>query len=230
MSSVQKEPTAPFNPFYGCTILVIAVLTFGGIVAWVLYSGYRQDQEISQFTTDNAPSLPVPTPTEGQKTALLTKLDAFEDASANGKSVPLLLSVEELNTLIVVAGEKGVADYRGIVRFTGMDAKAQLLLTDLCWEINRLPGSDGPKRFLVGQGGFKLYIDKGSLDLHVETLNVPGKTVSTGFLSSLRTWPWLNLAKVKPEVKAVLERITSFEFTPDGTGLVLHAGPPAPAR
>lgn len=223
MSQAQKEPTGPFNPLYGCAILVIAICTFGGIVGWTLYSGYRQDKEIGQFTTDNAPPLPTPTPTEEQKTALLTKLDSFDDATANGKAVPLLLSVEELNTLLVVAGEKEVADYRGIARFTAIDPQSQLLIADLCWQMNRLPGSNGPKRFLVGTGGFKPVIENNSLDLHIETLTVPGKPVSEGFLRNLKAWPWLNLAKLKPHVKAVLEKVTSFEFSPDGSSIILHS-------
>lgn len=233
MSQAQKEPTGPFSPFYGCAILIIAICTFGGIIGWTLYSGYRQDKEIGQFTTDNAPPLPTPTLSEEQKSALLTKLDSFEDATANGKAVPLLLSVDELNTLIVLSGEKEVADYRGIALFTAIDPQAQLLIADLCWQINRLPGSDGPKRFLVGKSGFKPVIENGSLDLHMETLTVPGKQVSEGFFLHLKTIPWLNVAKLKPHVKAVLEKVTSIEFSPDGSSIILHssasggAAPPA---
>ncbi|WP_038170304.1 hypothetical protein [Verrucomicrobium sp. BvORR106] len=233
MSQAQKEPTGPFSPFYGCAILIIAICTFGGIVGWTLYSGYRQDKEISQFTIDNAPPLPTPTLSEEQKAALLTKLDSFEDATANGKAVPLLLSVDELNALIVIAGEKEVADYRGIARFTAIDPQAQLLMADLCWQINRLPGSDGPKRFLVGKSGFKPVIENNALDLHMETLTVPGKEVSLGFFLHLKTIPWLNVAKLKPHVKAVLEKVTSFEFSADGSSIILHstaasgAAPPA---
>jgi hypothetical protein len=224
MSQAKKEPTGPFNPLYGCAILLIVICTFGGIVTWVLYSGYRQDKEIGMFTVENATPLPTPETSEEQKAALLTKLDSFTDASANGKHVPLLLSVEELNTLLVVSGEREVADYRGIVRFTRIDPEAKLLFTDLVWQINRLPFSDAPDRFLVGEGGFKLVIEKNALDVYIETLAVPGKPVSEGFLRNLKAWPWLNLAKLKPEVAAVLGRVTSFEFPPDGSAVILHSG------
>ncbi|HSJ01115.1 MAG: hypothetical protein ACAI34_15300 [Verrucomicrobium sp.] len=233
MSQAQKEPSGPFNPFYGCAILLIAIITFGGIVTWVLYSGYRQDKEIGQFTVENAQPLTAPAATAEQKTALLTKLDSFDDASANGKSVPLLLSVEELNTLLVISAEKGIADYQTIIRFTSIDPKNQYLVADLCWPMNRLPFVEGPQRFLVGQGSFKPVIENKALELHIDSVTVPDKVVSEGFVRNLRAWPWLNLAKLKPEVKAGLEKVTSFEFSPDGSGIILHSGSavasPAPA-
>ena len=67
-------------------------------------------------------------------------------------------------------------------------------------------------------------IENGALELHIETIDVPGKTVTSGFLRQLQTWPWLNLAKLNEEVKTPLSKVTDFEFGPDGSLFILHAG------
>jgi hypothetical protein len=57
---------------------------------------------------------------------------------------------------------------------------------------------------------------------------VPGKTVSPGFIRQLHNWPWLNLAKLKSEVKDPLSKVTRFEFTEGGPLLILHCGEKTP--
>lgn len=221
----QKEPTTSSNPLYGCAILLIAACTFGGIVGWTLFSGYRQDKEIGMFTVDKADPLPVPTLDAAQKDALNQRLKTFAEAARKDEKVELVLTMEDLNALLVVAADSEVGDYRGIVRFTGVDATGKLLTADLCWPMNRLSLKDDSKRYLVGQGGFEPTFDNRAFDLHIVTLTVPGKTVSPGFLRNLGNWPWLNLAKLKPEIAAVLGKITAFEVVSEQRVLRLIADP-----
>jgi hypothetical protein len=227
----QEEPTTSSNPLYGCAILIIAACTFGGIVGWTLYSGYRQDKEIGFFTVDKADPLPVPTLDAAQKDALKARLNTFALAAKKGEKTELALTIDDLNALLVVAAESDVGDYRGIVKFTGVDATGKLLTADLCWPMNRLSIKDDSKRYLVGKGSFEPTFDNKAFDLHIVDLTVPGKTVSPGFLRNLSTWPWLNLAKLKPNIAAALGKITSFEVVSDKAGLRLIADPavkPAP--
>ena len=221
---LTKEPTAGGNPFYGCAILLIAIATFSFIILWSLYSGLKQSSEIDTFTETNAPPLAALEVGEAQKAAVRTKLDAFGMAAKTGRPVTLTLSLDELNAVLVLSGESGVADYRGMLRFTGIDAPAQKLKADIRWQMNNLPFAQAAERFLVGQATFKPVIENNALELHIEDLNVPGKAVSEGFLRHLRGWPWLNLAKLKPEVSAPLAKVTRFEFSTDGMLLVLHCG------
>lgn len=221
---LTKEPTSGSNPFYGCAILLIAITTFAFIILWSLYSGLKQSWEIDTFTETNAPPLAAIETGEPQKTAVRTKLTTFAEAAKAGKPVTLTLSLDELNTVLVLAGESGVADYRGMLRFTGIDAPAQKLKADIRWQMNNLPFAQAAERFLVAQATFKPVIENNALELHIEDLNVPGKTVSEGFLRHLRGWPWLNLAKLKPEVSAPLAKVTKFEFSTDGNLFVLHSG------
>jgi hypothetical protein len=224
-TKLVKQPMGPFNPLYGCAILLIVFATFGFIVTWTIYSGLKQSAEIGEFTTTDAPALEPLAVEEAQKTTIKTKLEAFALMANDGKPVTLTLTPHELNAMLVVAGEAGVADYRDMVRFTGFDVPAQLLKADIRWKMNNLPFVEAPDRFLTGHATFKPVIENDALELHIETLDVPGKTVSQGFLTQLRNWPWLNLAKLKDEVKLPLSKVTRFEFTGDAAPLfILHCG------
>ncbi|QIF01882.1 hypothetical protein [Roseimicrobium sp. ORNL1] len=228
---VVKEPVSGSNPFYGCAIMIIAALTFGGIVSWMLYSGYKQDKEIASFTVNNAPPLPAAELTDADRAEVQGKLESFSKVSANGKAVTLTLSLDELNQIVALAGEKKIGnyDYRGIVRFTSLDAKAGRLHADIRWQMNNFPFSKAPDRFLVGSAVFLPRVENGSFDLYLENVDVPGKTVSPGFVGHLQTIPWLAVMKNDKNVAEVLKRVTSFEFTSEGSAIMLKTSEGAPA-
>src|SRR3954452_16380015 len=106
-----KEPGGQSNLFYGCAILLIAATTFGFIITWTIYSGLKQNSEINAFTSTDAPPLDPIKVDESQKSAVRTKLSAFATVANLAKPVTLTLTTEELNTMIVLAGDAGVADY-----------------------------------------------------------------------------------------------------------------------
>jgi hypothetical protein len=224
-----KEPRGQSNPLYGCAILVIAILTFGGTAFYMfVYTPYMQNKEIAGFAVQDAPPLEPVKVDETQKSAMRTKLETFSTMANLGKPVTLTFSADELNTIVELAAESGVADYRGMVRFTGMDATAELLKADIRWKMNSLPFVQGPERYLAGHATFKPVIENNALELHIETIDVPGKTVSPGFIRQLHTWPWLNLAKLKNEVRTPLSKVTRFEFSAAGPLFILHCGENAP--
>jgi hypothetical protein len=220
-----KEPRGQSNPLYGCAILLIALLTFGGTAFYMfIYTPYMQNKEIDAFAMQDAPPLKPFKVDEAQKAAMRTKLETFSTMANLGKPVTLTLTSDELNTLVELAAESGVADYRGMVRFTGMDAPGELLRADIRWKMNNLPFVQAPDRYLAGQATFKPVIENNAIELHLETLDVPGKTVSPGFIRQLHNWPWLNLAKLKSEVKDPLSKVTRFEFSAGGPLFILHCG------
>lgn len=211
--SVTKEPVSSSNPFYGCVIFVIAILTFGGMVGWTLYSGYKQSKEIDAFTVTEAPPLAVTALDDKQRAALQTKLDSFALVAKNGKPVTLTLSLDELNQLVTLAGEKGATDYRGVLHFTKIDTGAQRLVADIRWKLNNLPLSNAKERFLVGTATFRPSVDKGTFDLYIENVLVPGKTVNPGFIGQVANMTWINAATLKPEVTEVFKKIGAFDFS-----------------
>lgn len=225
MAATVKEPVSASNPFYGCAILIIAALTFGGIVTWILYSGYKQNQEIATFTVAEAPALPVSALTDAGRKDLEAKLGAFAKDTKEGKPATLTLSLEEMNQLITLAGEKKVVDYdyRGILHFTALDAKAGRLLANIRWKMNNLPFTKAPDRFLVGTATFEPRIENDSFDIYLDSVTVPGKTVSPGFVAQLKTIPWLAVVKTNKDIGEVLKHVRVFRFSEDGTAVVLEA-------
>ncbi len=234
MSKMQKTPTGPFNPFYGCAIMIIMVLTFGGLISWVGYTLLKQDKEIASFTQEVAPAMTEIVLPDTAKTALRAKLSAFADATNKGLAADLALNVDELNGLLVLAFEDGVgqqegsAPYRDIVRFTGFDVAAKLVKTDIRLPMNKLPWAGGGQRYIVGSATFIPESEGKNFDLKLDNIVVPDKKVSPGFINNLNTLPWLSVAKQKPEIAAALEKVTSFELPADGRSIVFHAAASAP--
>jgi hypothetical protein len=189
-----------------------------------IYTPYMQNKDINMFAVQDAPPLEPLKLDQTVVSALRTKLETFSAVAVLGKPVTLTLTSDELNTIVELAGESGVADYRGMVRFTGIDGEADLLKADIRWKMNSLPFVQAPDRFLAGHATFKPVIENNALELHLETIDVPGKTVSPGFIRQLQNWPWLNLAKLKSEVKDPLSKVTRFEFSPGGPLFILHCG------
>lgn len=230
MPQVEKVPTATTNPFYGCAIFIILASIMGGMVTWVVYSGLRQSKEIDAFTEIGAQPLPPLEISTEAKAALEQKLSSFTQAALNDKQVTLTLTPAEVNGLIVLASEKDIADYQGMVNITGFNSNDQTVLADVCWPLNNLPFSDKTtKRYLVGKGAFSPTMETNGFDIKIHDIQVPGKTVSQGFLGSLQMWPWLNLAKLNTDVAETLKRVKTYGFSKDGTVFFLEANTAPPA-
>ena len=100
MASVQKVPTASFSPYYGCAIMLMAVLTFGGILAWSWHVLVTQDKVIASLTVDDPETLPRNALAEPARQALVQRLKGFADGALSGQSTELDLTLEELNALL----------------------------------------------------------------------------------------------------------------------------------
>jgi hypothetical protein len=232
-AKVQKVPTGNFHPCYGCAILILAFLVFGGLVTWTLYSGWEQDRQISTFSETSPKPTQLATPTTEEKDLLKARLAEFSSASKTGPA-KLTMTVSDLNTLLILSLDVSdipqlkEAKYPGMVWFTAMDEKAQMIKADVCLTLHGLPFI-GHEKYLVAHAAFKPEIGNTGLEFHIDNVEVPGKTVPEGFMFQMRTLPWLNLVKLKPEFADLLKRVTSAQVTPEGA-LVLEAKPAAPAK
>ncbi len=227
MAELHKVPTGKFHPGYGCAIFAIMILTFGGIVTWIIHSLLEQNRQIAGFTMEQAEPMPIFSVSDSDKTALRAKLSAFAVAVEKSEAAHLELSVADCNVLLALAtdagigGEKDSTPYPELLRFTGFDAQARVLKTEIRLPMNKLPWQDG-KRFLVGSASFRPEFDNGSLIVKIEGISVPGKPVPEGFLRNLKIWDWLDVAKKKDiHFAETMKKITSWHITEDGTHLVL---------
>jgi hypothetical protein len=230
MPELQKVPTGKFHPGYGCAIFALMILTFGGIVTWIVHSLLEQNRQIAGFTVEQSEPLPALTVSDHDKAALRGRLSAFAIDAGKGAKTRLELSVADCNVLLALAtdagigGEKDSSPYPDLLRFSGFDAPARVLQTEIRLPMNKLPWQEG-RRFLSGGAAFRPEIDNGSLVVRIENVSVPGKQIPEGFVRNLKVWDWLDVAKKKDEsIAAAFKRISAWHFEDDGKLLVLEGG------
>jgi len=221
--ALSKAPVSSYSPFYGCGIIVAAAIVFGGIIAWSAYTLFRQDAEIESMTVA-APAQFAPlnlSPAEDAQ--LLEKLTRLKRSVQAGQPASLSLSIAELNAIIQKTPDLGNGTYAEIVRFTGTLPDQNALLADVSMRLNRLPFSKGPMRYLVGTATFTVEVNSEGPDTRITAIEVPGKTVPSGFIDSQHLWTWVAPFRKDEELASILKALRSARVT--STGLELSTQP-----
>ena len=225
MARVQKVPTASFSPYYGCAIMLMAVLTFGGIIAWSWYALVTQDKVIASLTVDDPDTLPSTTLAEAAQAALEQRLAIFAEAARNGRAAELALSLEELNALLVLAPDTGYGSYAGLLHFEKTDPANSRLVARIALPMNRIKFWEGRKRYLNGQAGFLVHVHAEGVDAKIIDVEVPGKEVPEGFIVGLEIWTWLAPYRSLEPIGSVLKAVRQARVT--DAGLLLSTAEPA---
>jgi hypothetical protein len=201
MARVEKVPTSDFNPFYGCFIMIMAVLVFGGIIGWSAWSLFSQDKAIALFAEDQPRKFePVELKPE-ERAALVRRLEEFASSAKGGQKAQLRLSVEDLNRLLVLAPDSGrVSLPMNHIKF---------------WE-------DG-KRYLNGEAGFLVFLHDKGVDVKVVDVKVPGKEVAAGFIDGMGLWTWLSPYQKMETIAQHLLLVKKVTLTPEA--VVLESQP-----
>lgn len=219
MARIEKRPTAPFSPFYGCFIIVTAVVVFGGLVTWVVYSLLSQDRQISEFTVDEPAPLSAVILAPDARAALDKKLAEFSAAAKSGQAATLSLTVPELNTLIVNAPDTGSGSYRDMIRIRATDPQRQALIADVCLPMNRAKFWEGKKRYLIGDAVFVVSVTEEGVDAKVIDVKVPGKDVPAGFIGVFASFGWVAPYRTTEPIGTVLKVVKKAAVTPEGVTL-----------
>lgn len=224
MARIQKTPTGEFSPFYGCLIMSLAALTFGGIIAWSGYTLLTQDKAISAFTVDEPEKMPAVVLAAEAKMALEKRLSDFAAAVTSGQASELSLSLAEINALLTLAPDSGYGSYAELVRFEKTDPAKSTLEGRVSLPMNRLKFWEGKKRYLNGSATFLIYVHEEGIDAKVVDVKVPGKTIAEGFVSGMEIWPWVApYRKIEP-LGGVLKSIKKVTVTAEGITLSTKAG------
>ncbi len=218
MARVEKIPTAPFNPFYGCAIMVMAALIFGGIIAWSAYSLFEQDKAIAAFASDQPDKFaPIELAPEA-RAALEKKLSDF----AGSQTQELSLSIAELNALLLIAPDTGYGVYTDMLRFQRTEPAANRVVARVSLPMNHIKFWEGRKRYLIGEVAYEVVVHDAGVDAKAVDAKVPGKTVPEGFIAGLGTWTLLGpYQKVEP-VGSALKKVKKATVTADG--ILLKSG------
>jgi hypothetical protein len=219
-----KQPTAPYNPFYGCAIMLMAAIVFGGIVSWSIYSLLKQDSEIALFTVEQPVILPTLALSVEDKAALLARAAAFGEAAKQGKAATLALSIVELNALIEAAPDTGYGNFRTMISFKATQPDTNTLLADVCLPLNKARFWEG-KRYVVGEASFVLDHSAAGPDIKLTTLTVPGKVVSQGFVDAFSSWHWVTPYQKLEPIGTLLKGIKSTTVTATGVIFISAEAP-----
>ena len=218
MTKITKEPTGPYNPFYGCAIISMAALIFAFIVGWSLYSLSKQDSEIAKFTVEQPIKLTRKTFGESEVAALKAKVKAFADDAVAPKAATLKLSLDELNALVELAPDSGFGNYKDMIVFKALKP-GDSLVADVCLPLNKLKYWEG-KRYAIGEATFALDITQDSgPDLHITGLAIPGKTVNQGFMETFSNSRWLTPYHKLPALAPAMKAVRKATVTADGVVL-----------
>ena len=218
MSKTSKEPTGPYNPFYGCAIIFMAALIFGGILGWSFYSLTKQDSEIAKFTVEKPVPLVHKPLAEAELTALKTKLATFAEAAKAAKPATLTLSLAEINALMEIAPDGGFGKYTEMMAFKALKP-GDSLVADVCLPLNKMRYWEG-KRYAIGEATFVLDITKEmGPDLHIVSLTIPGKTVNEGFMQTFASSRWLTPYQKLPALTPIMKGIQKATVTNEGVVL-----------
>ncbi len=224
MTKIQKVPTASFSPYYGCVIMIAAILVFGGIIGWSIYSLLSQDKQIATFAVDAPVPLPDSTLPANEEAALNARLAEFGLQVAARQPATLSLSIAELNALLPKAPDTGHGSYINLIRFKGTDPTKNLLWADASLPMNHIKFWEDKKRYLNGELAYQLETHpENGLDAKVVDVKVPGKTVPEGFIFGMGSWPWLSPYRDLHPLGTVLKAIRKAEITP--TGITLTTQP-----
>jgi hypothetical protein len=216
MARIQKTPTGEFSPFYGCTIMFLAALVFGGIIAFSAYSLFSQDKAIAAFTVDAPVKLPAVEISAEARTALVKRLTDFAEAAKTGQVAELSLTAAELNAVVLMAPDSGYGTYTDLVRFETTDPAKNTVSGQISLPMNNIKFWENKKRYCNGTATFLLYVHEEGIDAKVVDMKVPGKPVADGFISGMEIWPWVApYRKIEP-LGTVLKAIKKVTVTADG--------------
>ncbi len=218
MTKITKEPTGTYNPFYGCAIMIMAALIFGGMVAWSIYSLTKQDSEIAKFTVEQ-PAPPTRKVITGPELdAFKARLEEFRKAAVAALPAKLVLSVQELNTLIELAPDTGYGGFKEMLAFKTAKPSDQLV-ADVCLPLNKMKFWEG-RRYAIGEATFVVEVTKDTgPDMRLASLSIPGKQVSQGFVDAFSSWHWLSPYHKLPALQPVMSHVRKVSVTAEGVEL-----------
>ncbi len=220
---IQKQPTGAFSSYYGCLIMIAAILVFGGILGWTAFTMFSQNRTFAELAQDQPADLGHTPLSASDQSILDEKLATFAKATTSGTEASLPLNLAELNALLAMAPDTGNGSYSDLVRFTGTDVTAQTLVANVSLPIRKLPWEDG-FRYLVGTASFTFSDTPDGIEANLSQLTIPGKTPPDGFEEAMAFWSWVAPYRKTDPLGPVLHSIHSIQITP--TGLTVSTSAP----
>jgi hypothetical protein len=175
--TTDRSPARGVSALPGCYILALGVFLLAGVVIWAVYTFLRQAEELKAFTDLEPAALALETPAADRVADVQRRLESFAEAATAGREAEMVLSLEDLNTMLT--GFPRLEAVKPLLRVRQLGADATFT-ADIRFPLNALPGH---RRFLNGEldGRFGAHPEAG-LFVSVLDVRVPGRQVPAGFL------------------------------------------------
>jgi hypothetical protein len=180
----QKMPTAPYSPTPGCIIFVIGGTAIIVLIAWFLYAGFKQAKEIASFTDSKPAKFESAADASAKLPAIHQRLTDYAKAIEQKQSATVSLSLEDLNVLLTA--DPTLASIKENVRMESIGERA---IANISFPLNGIR----EQRYLNGKIEFTPVVKPSSgLTVQTETVSVPGKSVSDGFINLYKEMHYLD--------------------------------------
>jgi len=184
--------------FWGCLTVIILGLLVGGAISLVVYLMHKK---ALSFTSDRPVEIPAYQASEEKIQEVKSRVDAFLQAIKEEKGNQLVLTSEDINTLIVSHPDMKELAGKVYVQIEGEEIKAEGSIP-----LDKIPTLRG--RYLNGTFGLKISLENGILLVTAETVEVRGEPLPEDFMKELRK---VNLAKDVYEDKETVELLRKFK-------------------
>lgn len=219
--ATDTPPEVHSSPGAGCIIITLLFAMVGGIAAYGIYSGVRQDKDIAVFASEIQEALPTEKASHEEVLDVRKRLSNFATASAAGKPATLTLSAHDLNTL--VHNEIALEQVRGTVYFESI--KDDRVQTRIALPINRIAFWKQP-RFLNGTAILNVESGDGRIFFRIESMEIPKATPPVGFVERMAQSDLLAPYKDDDEQKLVFENSKLSARIDNATGTIIVEAKP----
>ena len=189
------------SPAAGCIILATIVLVFGGLIVHYTMKGLWMNKEIDKFTVPAPEPTPVATPSPEEIADARKKLDAIRDAALNNATERIILTADDLNTLI--ASQDILADFRGTAFVEKISEQG------ITTRVSQAFGSfrRDSFRYLNGEIDYWPALRKKTIVFQIRDLRVPDKEVPRKFIESYSSQDFFKLDPNHPAMGPVMREL-----------------------
>ncbi len=183
-SVYKKMPTAPYSPTPGCIIFVIGGTAIIVLISWFLYAGFKQAKEIASFTDSKPMVFDATADASSKLPAIQQRLADYAKAIEQKQAATVSLGLEDLNVLL--SADPTLASIKDNVRMESIGERA---IANISFPLNGIR----EQRYLNGKIEFTPIVKPSTgLTVQTETVSVPGKTVSEGFINLYKEMHYLD--------------------------------------
>ncbi|MDP0492444.1 MAG: hypothetical protein Q7Q71_15465 [Verrucomicrobiota bacterium JB023] len=222
MAGKQNRPrTQSHSPFAGCSIIIVAIVMMVFLVGFTIWSLFKVDAAITEFTQDEAVQTIVPDPAQYEKefNDLSRRLEGFASNLSLGKKAELELTPLDLN--LAIASYDRFKALRHT--FSVAEIKEDEVAITIAYQLGSRPLGEGKPRYLNGTMYGVPRLDTGHILLDLSRIDSLKGEVPEQFVAQLSdhqiTAPYLEDKTIGPYLK----QLTRLELTPGA--LIVEADP-----